>query len=408
MKFVRFIMKNAALASVPNHIEHFSKFSPSPLSMKQFLDFGSTNACEKTSFVFLRQELPVRLSNIMKEINLLPDRLLTTPSVQMVHSWYVQSLIEILEFLEKSPEDHRVLEKFVEALVNIRNRHNDVVPTMAQGVIEYKEVFGQDPLTNQNIQYFLDRFYMSRISIRMLINQHTLIFDGTTNPVHPNTIGCIDPHCKVADVVKDAFESAKMLCDQYYLSSPDLVLQELNINISNEPISIVYVPSHLYHILFELFKNAMRATIENHNESASLPPIEVMLAIGGEDLTIKMSDRGGGVPFRKLENLYSYMYSTAPTPQLGQQRAPLAGFGYGLPISRLYAKYFQGDLQLYSMEGYGTDAVIHLKALSTDSVERLPVYNKTALRNYKMSLEADDWCVPSKEPLDLAVFRLGK
>ncbi|GAA6095783.1 pyruvate dehydrogenase (acetyl-transferring) kinase isozyme 2, mitochondrial [Tachysurus ichikawai] len=121
-----------------------------------------------------------------------------------------------------------------------------------------------------------------------------------------------------------------------------------------------------------------------------------------------MSDRGGGVPFRKMENLFSYMYSTAPTPQIGQQRTPLAGFGYGLPITRLYAKYFQGDLQLYSMEGYGTDAVIHLRALSTDSVERLPVYNKTALRNYKVSQEADDWCVPSREPLDLAVFRLAK
>lgn len=85
-----------------------------------------------------------------------------------------------------------------------------------------------------------------------------------------------------------------------------------------------------------------------------------------------------------------------------------AGFGYGLPISRLYAKYFQGDLQLYSMEGYGTDAVIYLKALSTDSIERLPVYNKTALKNYKVSLEADDWCIPSKEPLDLRNYKVAK
>ncbi|XP_048871174.1 pyruvate dehydrogenase (acetyl-transferring) kinase isozyme 2, mitochondrial isoform X1 [Brienomyrus brachyistius] len=409
MKFVRFLMKNAALANVPKHIDHFSKFSPSPLSMKQFLDFGSTNACEKTSFAFLRQELPVRLSNIMKEINLLPSRLLTTPSVQLVQSWYIQSLMEILEFLDKSSEDHKVLGDFVETLVNIRNRHNDVVPTMAQGVIEYKEAFSQDPVTNQNIQYFLDRFYMSRISIRMLINQHTLIFDGTTNPAHPNTIGSIDPNCHVAEVVRDAFESAKMLCNQYYLTSPDLELQELNTNNAKQPIHIVYVPSHLYHILFELFKNAMRATIENHEASNFLPPIQVMVAIGGEDLSIKMSDRGGGVPFRKMEKLFSYMYSTAPTPQIGQhQRTPLAGFGYGLPISRLYAQYFQGDLQLYSMEGHGTDAVIHLKALSTDSVEKLPVFNMTALRHYKMSHEADDWCVPSKEPLNLAFYRVAK
>uniref|UniRef100_A0A665W211 Protein-serine/threonine kinase n=1 Tax=Echeneis naucrates TaxID=173247 RepID=A0A665W211_ECHNA len=384
---------------VPKHIDHFSKFSPSPLSMKQFIDFGSINACEKTSFVFLRQELPVRLSNIMKEINLLPDRLLTTPSVQMVQSWYIQSLMEILEFLDKNPDDHKVLTEFVDALVTIRNRHNDVVPTMAQGIIEYKEAFPHDPVTNQNIQYFLDRFYMSRISIRMLINHsHSAL-------------------CCIVNLIfffylcfaSDAFHSAKMLCDQYYLCSPDLILQEMNTEKNNHPISIVYVPSHLYHMMFELLKNAMRATIETHESSNNLPPIKVMVSLGGEDMSIKVSDKGGGVPFRRTDKLFSYMYSTAPAPQIGEDtRPPLAGFGYGLPISRLYAKYFQGDLQLYSMEGYGTDAVIYLKALSTDSVERLPVYNKTALKNYKVSQEADDWCVPSKEPLDVSNFKVAK
>lgn len=402
MKFARLIMRNAALANVPKHVDHFSKFSPSPLSMKQFLDFGSINACEKTSFKFLRQELPVRLANIMKEIRLLPPRLLSTPSAQLVHSWYVQSLMELLDFLDKSPEDHVVLQDFVETLVDIRNRHNDVVPTMAQGVIEYKEAFGQDPVTSQNIQYFLDRFYMSRISIRMLINQHTLIFDSASQPA-PSTIGCIDPDCKVTEVIEDAYECAKLLCEQYYMCSPDLKLQEINVNNKSEPIRISYVPSHLYHVLFELFKNSMRATIESHESSSSLPPIKVMVALGGEDLSIKMSDRGGGVPSRKIERLFSYMYSTAPRPEITtQRRTPLAGYGYGLPLSRLYIRYFQGDLQLYPLEGFGTDAIIHMKALSTDSVEKLPVFNKTALRHYKSSQEADDWCVPKKEPLDLA------
>lgn len=63
--------------------------------------------------------------------------------------------------------------RFCERLIRIHNRHNDVVPTMAQGVIELKEVCQLDQQTEHSIQYFLDRFYMSRISIRMLINQHS-------------------------------------------------------------------------------------------------------------------------------------------------------------------------------------------------------------------------------------------
>uniref|UniRef100_A0A8C5HYG6 Protein-serine/threonine kinase n=1 Tax=Gouania willdenowi TaxID=441366 RepID=A0A8C5HYG6_GOUWI len=382
MKFAQFLLKNGSAAGIPRLVERFSKFSPSPLSMKQFIDFGSANACEKTSFVFLRQELPVRLANIMKEIDFLPDKLLGTPSLKLLTSCFTQTL------------------------VNIRNRHNNVVPTMAQGVVEYKDAFGVDPVTNQNVQYFLDRFYMSRISTRMLMNQHTLIFDGSVNPAHPKHIGSIDPTCDVVEVVKDAYETSKMLCEQYYLTSPDMEIREVNAKSPGQPLHIVYVPSHLYHMLFELFKNAMRATVETHETSPTLPPIKVHVALGAEDLTIKMSDKGGGVPLRKIERLFSYMYSTAPSPvhEDNSRNAPLAGFGYGLPISRLYAKYFQGDLQLYSMEGYGTAAVIYLKALSSESVERLPVFNKSALRHYQTSIEADDWCMPSRDPKKLGKF----
>uniref|UniRef100_A0A674DKQ9 Protein-serine/threonine kinase n=1 Tax=Salmo trutta TaxID=8032 RepID=A0A674DKQ9_SALTR len=366
----------------------------------------SANACEKTSFVFLRQELPVRLANIMKEIDFLPDKLLSTPSLQLLQSWYATSLMEVVGFLEKEPDDKNILKKFTETLVSIRNRHNNVVPTMAQGVVEYKDAFGSDPVTNQNVQYFLDRFYMSRISTRMIMNQHSLIFDGSANPAHPKHIGTIDPDCDVTEVVKDAFDSSKMLCEQYYLTSPEIDITQVNAKGPDQPLRIVYVPSHLYHMLFELFKNAMRATVETHEMALHLPPVKVRVSLGSEDLTIKISDRGGGVPLRKIERLFSYMYSTAPSPvDIDNSRnAPLAGFGYGLPISRLYAKYFQGDLQLYSMEGYGTSAVIYLKALSSESVERLPVYNQSAIRHYQTSNEADDWCMPSKDPKKLGKY----
>lgn len=41
-------------------------------------------------------------------------------------------------------------------------------------------------------------------------------------------------------------------------------------------------------------------------------------------LCLQMSDRGGGFPFRKTERLFSYMYSTAPRPCIGDKhRAPL-------------------------------------------------------------------------------------
>uniref|UniRef100_A0A9L0TLX1 Protein-serine/threonine kinase n=1 Tax=Equus caballus TaxID=9796 RepID=A0A9L0TLX1_HORSE len=366
MRLFRWLLKQP----VPKQIERYSRFSPSPLSIKQFLDFGRDNACEKTSYMFLRKELPVRLANTMREVNLLPDNLLNRPSVGLVQSWYMQSFLELLEYENKSPEDPQVLDNFLQVLIKVRNRHNDVVPTMAQGVIEYKEKFGFDPFISSNIQYFLDRFYTNRISFRMLINQHTLLFGGDTNPAHPKHIGSIDPTCNVADVVKDAYETAKMLCEQYYLVAPELEVEEFNAKAPDKPIQVVYVPSHLFHMLFELFKNSMRATVELYEDrKEGYPSVKTLVTLGKEDLSIK------------------------------------AGFGYGLPISRLYARYFQGDLKLYSMEGVGTDAVIYLKALSSESFERLPVFNKSAWRHYKTTPEADDWSNPSREPRDASKYK---
>ncbi|KAE8226828.1 hypothetical protein CF326_g7643, partial [Tilletia indica] len=75
--------------------------------------------------------------------------------------------------------------------------------------------------------------------------------------------------------------------------------------------------------------------------------------------------------------VWTYMYTTAQSEDLDPEfsasdfKAPMAGFGYGLPLARLYARYFGGDLKLISMEGYGTDVYLHLNRLSSSS-EPLP------------------------------------
>lgn len=52
----------------------------------------------------------------MKEIHLLPESLLKTPSVSRLNDWYAQSFEEILEFEKSDADDMETLDKLVIAL----------------------------------------------------------------------------------------------------------------------------------------------------------------------------------------------------------------------------------------------------------------------------------------------------
>lgn len=75
-----------------------------------FLFLSGLDASEKKSYIFLRKELPVRLSNIMKEIALLPDTLLKMPSVGLVSTWYAKSFEDVLQFEKSDPTDSNLLQ----------------------------------------------------------------------------------------------------------------------------------------------------------------------------------------------------------------------------------------------------------------------------------------------------------
>lgn len=40
MRLLRALLRGASPGSIPQQVDFYSRFSPSPLSMKQFLDFG--------------------------------------------------------------------------------------------------------------------------------------------------------------------------------------------------------------------------------------------------------------------------------------------------------------------------------------------------------------------------------
>ena len=193
---------------------------------------------------------------------------------------------------------------------------------------------------------------MSRIGIRMLIGQHVALNEDHSEKDH---VGIICTKTNVRELAQEAIDNARFICEDYYglFEAPKVQL------ICKPDLNFMYVPGHLSHMLFETLKNSLRAVVETHGaETEDLPPVKVVVAEGKEDITIKISDEGGGIPRSVIPLVWTYMYTTVEsTPSLDPDfnksdfKAPMAGFGYGLPISRLYARYFGGDLKLISMEG---------------------------------------------------------
>lgn len=251
------------------------------------------------------------------------------------------------------PELNDYNQRFSQTLQQIKRRHDSVVTTVAQGILEWKRE-RQRMQIDSTTQSFLDRFYMSRIGIRMLIGQHIALTEQT-HVKHPNYVGIICTKTNVRDIALEAIENARFVCEDYYglFEAPKVQL------VCKKDLNFMYVPGHLSHMLFETLKNSLRAVVELHGaDRDQFPVTKVIVAEGKEDITIKITDEGGGIPRSAIPLVWTYMYTTVEqTPSLDPDfdksdfKAPMAGFGYGLPISRLYARYFGGDLKLISMEG---------------------------------------------------------
>jgi len=91
-------------------------------------------------------------------------------------------------------------------------------------------------------------------------------------------------------------------------------------------------------------------------------------------VAIKISDEAGGIARSKLADVWSYLHGGSSPWRGGGVGAAEAAGGeepsqLGLPLSRLYAKYFGGTLHMTPMEGYGTDCYARFNRLAHESAE---------------------------------------
>jgi pyruvate dehydrogenase kinase 2/3/4 len=162
---------------------------------------------------------------------------------------------------------------------------------------------------------------------------------------------------------------------------------------------MTYVPTHFRYMLMELLSNSAVATIRRHDKSGGssrmagslnaqtepLPDVQIIIAMGYEEVTIKISDQGGGISRSKLDSIWTFAHSTLsqseapplpnsltdPSPSLTSRSSEVSIRGFGLPLARIYARYFGGELTLKSMEGYGVDTYLQLPIFGSDC-ENLP------------------------------------
>lgn len=216
---------------------------------------------------------------------------------------------------------------------------------------------------DQTIDVFLDDFLTARIGTDILTSQYlALTGPGSTN-------SAIDPLCDPVRIIRTAAIDATQLCKFHFGRSPPIDVSDAS------QVRFPFISQYLNYIVFEVLKNSVRAVTERHSlADLDNHPVRVLVCGDESTVAIRISDDGGGIPPDAIEKVWCYLYTTAKPPSPAEDDigsddghessvAPLAGFGCGLPLSRNYASYVGGRLELSSMHQHGTNAYVYLNRL---------------------------------------------
>ena len=294
------------------------------------------------------------------------------PELAEVYTKHIQSFVDMRNYQYKNN-----LEDFLPVVQRIVERGRDIIPLMCQGMSRL--IASDENIDEEFINKFMNEFLLNRIGSNVIMSQYLAV------ATEGNSI--IDPECNVAAICRETAREVKQLCYQETGYRPIIKIESYQSTTkSDAPIEgFAFIPAALSYMVQELLKNSSVATAKLHQkqkETRSMITskvnddlaISVVVSTDERRVMIFIGDRAGGIPFDVGQHIWSYLYSTKRRRREGLGPATeLGGFGIGLPLSRLYASYLGGTINLVSIPGYGTHAYIFLPRLPEKMVESVPV-----------------------------------
>ncbi|CDO92980.1 unnamed protein product [Kluyveromyces dobzhanskii CBS 2104] len=407
-------------------VEKYLQKKPHAMSLKQLAQYyDDSSKLTKTKIItsgkFVKEELCVRIAHKLDLLQKLPFNVVNNFHFNQVYESYYNIFERFRKFPEiKDEQDNLKFSQFLHGILSDFNSLN--LPHLIMGALECRilDLYPQDKM-----DALISDLLRARISRRLIVEEHLSITSNYLSGKKENTLvlGDIFQNCNA----KQHLYGAKDVCEAYInnMYFAGIKMPELVINGDTE-LEFYFLPQHLKFLLGEILRNSYEATVKETIRLGldDAPPITVTIISNDQSFLFRISDRGGGVPHsaeeiwsfgkskelakKSLSNfhhlpglqtlsLYDYMHDS-PTAHLQSdryrqtsldqmsennltkgkfkgvqplmellKRSPRYKLGIGLALCNVYAEYWNGGLTVHSIPGYGTDTVLKLGNLMTNT-----------------------------------------
>ncbi|KKY18381.1 putative pyruvate dehydrogenase kinase [Phaeomoniella chlamydospora] len=318
----------------------------------------------------------------------LPYVVVTNPHLTHVYELYYKAFETFRKQKEiKTIDDN---EKYCRVVSDMLKEHLIVIPNLALGVLECQHLVAPE---------LMDTFMNGMLRAHLALTETFNSPWHFEQPTHESEfVGEVLLRCKAKEVIEDCGKAAQDLCR--HIEGNKCPIPQINIRGHTEA-TFPYILSQLEYIIGELLRNSVQALMAKYEASKTEPPpIDVLICEAPQHVIIRISDQGGGIP----RDIVPYLWSFTKGPRRGTRmtnwqkvpsmaatneelmvnlkgtqnkrddslstlssRPPDLRLGMGLPMSRVYAEYWAGALELHSLEGHGVDAFLTISKLGNQN-----------------------------------------